>query len=102
MRAFGANEDIGLGPAVPCPSLFLHHCNLIAGVRVFKNIDSGRRTIRQADVHSTKKVAVNDYYFWGSVCDEMYTDLVLAAVKNSDGRFKHMKHAKAGSIPAAN
>ena len=30
----------------------------------------------------------------------MYSDTVMAAVKNSDGRFKHMKHAKAGTIPA--
>ena len=89
MRAFGSSEDIGLGAAVPCPSLFLHHSNLIAGSRVFKNIDSGRRTIRQEPVSNTGKVAVNDYYFWGSVCPEMYTDLLLAAVKSTDGRFKH-------------
>ena len=100
MRGFGASEDIVLGPTVQCPIPFLHHANATAGVPVFKNLDSGRRTIRQKDDSRRGKVAVNDYFFWGAVCPEMYSDRVLAAIKCSDGRFKHMKHAKAGSIPA--
>ena len=101
MSSVGAKEDILLEEAPKNPHKLIHHGNLCLGTNVLPNLEAGRLAYRADRVQNPAQVDVTDYLFHGQNCEEMYLDLLMPAVKHCDGRLKHLKHAKAGTLVKA-